>query len=95
MSEFPWSDDFPPSDDPQILKRPCSANSPQLCGQAEYCDFIDSSCGEAGGFGVCRPIAEVCIEIFAPVCGCDGNTYGNYCFAQGAGVSIAHTGECL
>ena len=33
-----------------------------------------------------------CIEIFQPVCGVDGNTYSNSCFA--GDVEIAHQGQC-
>lgn len=66
--------------------------SSEECGDGEYCHF-EAECGE-GPVGSCEEIPEVCIEIFAPVCGCDGETYGNDCFAAGAGVSVQHQGEC-
>ncbi len=40
------------------------------------------------------PEPVVCIAIFQPVCGVDAITYDNSCFAEGAGVDIAHDGEC-
>lgn len=80
---------------------PCS-NDEQICGgllgyacdDGEFCQFPTGTCGAADQTGVCRDIPDVCTEEFAPVCGCDEQTYGNQCEADRAGVSIIHDGEC-
>jgi hypothetical protein len=48
----------------------------------------------ADASGTCRRKPEVCDLIGAPVCGCDGKTYGNDCERQGAGVSKLSNGAC-
>ncbi len=43
-----------------------------------------------------KPVDEacVCIEIYAPVCGCDNKTYSNSCHAECAGIDDYENGEC-
>lgn len=36
----------------------------------------------------------LCPKIYAPVCGCDGITYGNSCEAENAGVTSFREGAC-
>ena len=64
------------------------------CGDTAYCAFPEESCGEDGQAGTCMPRAEICSELFAPVCGCDGSTYGNECFASAGGTSVRSQGSC-
>lgn len=43
-----------------------------------------------------EPILDgVCITLYDPVCGCDGQTYGNSCEAEVSGVLSWEKGSCL
>lgn len=76
-------------------ERSCAGFGGVGCGEGEYCDLrAGDGCFVADGAGVCRTMPEACVEVFAPVCGCDGNTYSNSCFAAAAGASVLHDGEC-
>ncbi len=71
----------------------CGGREPQACGKGEYCSSKPGKCPDRHR-GRCAAIPEACTKVYAPVCGCDGVTYGNDCEAAAAGVSVASKGEC-
>lgn len=73
----------------------CGGFAGLTCSSGEFCSYAaEDICGAADQMGTCEPIPDVCPEIYLPVCGCDGNTYSNWCHANGAGTSVASEGPC-
>ncbi len=70
--------------------RACRTNA-DCSATSSYCEKAIADCG---GSGTCTPRPRICPLVIDPVCGCDGNDYGNPCEAAAAGVNVASRGVC-
>jgi len=64
------------------------------CPTGLACELPRGQCEVQDLQGTCVPLPDACPEFAAPVCGCDGVTYANPCFALQAGAQIDHDGRC-
>lgn len=87
-----------------VAPAPSAPGDSKMCGgiagfqcksDKDYCAFEEGACKKiADASGTCKPKPEMCPMIYAPVCGCDGQTYSNSCVAASHGVSVAAKGKC-
>ena len=73
----------------------CGGRGVPSCNAGQFCNWKTADiCGAADAGGSCSYKPRFCFALAAPVCGCDGKTYGNSCYANTAGVSISSVGAC-
>ena len=72
----------------------CSLAEADSCGEGKFCNFLDLSCGAAGGEGTCMEIPASCPATVSAVCTCDHISFDNECFASQSGQSVQSTGAC-
>ena len=71
----------------------CGGGIEYECPNYMFCD-LGEHCGKLDQKGVCTFRPEECPTDDSPVCGCEGKTYLNACFAAISGESVAHKGPC-
>jgi hypothetical protein len=62
-------------------------------GASQYCVTPEGMCGAAGQCALYSP-GTICPAVVMPVCGCNGMTYSNSCYARRAGQSLASATAC-
>jgi hypothetical protein len=72
----------------------CGGIAGMQCDQGLWCETAAGQCRTANASGTCVRAADICYQLFQPVCGCDGKTYSNDCDRRRARTAKNHDGGC-
>ncbi len=76
------------------LNEACGGAANITCNSALWCQRAAGQCKTADAAGTCDKAPAFCMQIYRPVCGCNGKTYANDCERQKARVQLDYAGAC-
>ena len=73
----------------------CGTRGAAPCAAGFFCNHpLGAHCGETDAPGQCQGVPQACTDQMEPVCGCDGKSYANACWAHAQGVSVRAMNAC-